>query len=252
MWKAWNTKPIASRRSAVRPTSSSRTRSVPATMTSPASAVSSPAMMLSKVDFPAPDSPRIATCSPTSSLSESPSNRRRPPGSTLASDVNCRIGSCIESGVPPCANAIKHSTWRRARMSKSAVRRSFVVNLKRMFLRLACLRWNSAPGKSLYGKGLSSPRRLRTGDDQETRGVQPPPYSREEAIVNRLPEIGEHVRFDGRGSIGSCTGTVLQIYPCQDLQQPRRWVDTAFTPERWRVSVKVDDDQRLGRTKSVR
>ena len=58
--------------------------------------------------------------------------------------------------------------------------------------------------------------------------------------MNQLPEIGEHVRFDGRGSIGSCTGTVLQIYPCQDLQQPRRWVDTAFTPERWRVSVKVD------------
>ena len=61
MWKAWNTKPIASRRSAVRPASPSRVRSVPATMTSPESAVSSPAMMLSKVDFPAPDSPRIAT-----------------------------------------------------------------------------------------------------------------------------------------------------------------------------------------------
>ena len=59
--------------------------------------------------------------------------------------------------------------------------------------------------------------------------------------MNRLPQIGEHVRYDGKGSIGSCTGTVVEIYPCQDLQQPRRWVETPFKPERWRVAVKVDE-----------
>ena len=35
MWKAWKTKPILSRRSVVRPASSSRARLVPATVTSP-------------------------------------------------------------------------------------------------------------------------------------------------------------------------------------------------------------------------
>ena len=99
MWKAWNTKPIASRRSAVRPASSSRARSVPATMTSPESAVSSPAMMLSKVDLPAPDSPRIATCSPASSARASPSKSRRPPGTAFASEVRRRARSRMVIGI---------------------------------------------------------------------------------------------------------------------------------------------------------
>ena len=59
--------------------------------------------------------------------------------------------------------------------------------------------------------------------------------------MNRLPQIGEHVRYGGKGSIGACTGTVVEIYPSHDLQQPRRWVETPFRPERWRVAVKVDE-----------
>src|SRR5436190_9093954 len=63
-WKAWKTKPIASRRSSVRAVSSRRVISLLPTTISPASGVSRPAIRLSSVDLPTPDSPMIATNSP--------------------------------------------------------------------------------------------------------------------------------------------------------------------------------------------
>jgi len=64
MWNDWKTKPSLLRRARVRPVSSSAARSVPSTSTRPASGRSRPAIRLSSVDLPEPDSPTIATYSP--------------------------------------------------------------------------------------------------------------------------------------------------------------------------------------------
>jgi hypothetical protein len=73
--------------------------------------------------------------------------------------------------------------------------------------------WNSRREKSLYRQKSDFTGRHAVGGGRSRRGVFWPRYSREEVIVNRLPEIGEHVRYDGKGSIGACTGTVVKIYP---------------------------------------
>ena len=84
-WNAWNTKPTCVRRNAVSASSSSARRSAPATTTVPASGASRPAITLSSVDLPEPDSPRIATSSPrtTSSVTRSSTVRGRGPGNDL-------------------------------------------------------------------------------------------------------------------------------------------------------------------------
>src|SRR4029434_7719776 len=57
----------------------------PATETAPASACSRPAMRLSSVDLPMPDSPRMAINSPRATSRETPAStvRGRGPGNTL-------------------------------------------------------------------------------------------------------------------------------------------------------------------------
>jgi putative ABC transport system ATP-binding protein len=52
---------------------------VPSTRTSPASTGSSPAMQLSSVDLPTPDSPRMATNSPAATSRSTPRNTGSPP-----------------------------------------------------------------------------------------------------------------------------------------------------------------------------
>ena len=63
-WNAWNTKPMRSRRSSVSASSSSAVSSTPSRRMLPASGRSSPAIRLSSVDLPMPDSPMTATYSP--------------------------------------------------------------------------------------------------------------------------------------------------------------------------------------------
>ena len=69
-WKAWNTKPVFSRRKRAFCSSFRRPRSCPSRITLPLSQVSSPAMQLSRVDLPTPDSPTMATNSPSRTVSE--------------------------------------------------------------------------------------------------------------------------------------------------------------------------------------
>ncbi len=63
-WNAWNTKPSLERRVRVRASSCSRAMSTPSMITEPTSGRSSPAIRLSSVDLPEPDSPTIAMYSP--------------------------------------------------------------------------------------------------------------------------------------------------------------------------------------------
>ena len=78
-WKAWNTKPMLAARSAARAVSSRRTmsRASRPIRIAPRSAGSSPAMQLSKVLLPTPDSPTRATISPAATVKASSSNTAR-------------------------------------------------------------------------------------------------------------------------------------------------------------------------------
>src|SRR5262245_59897598 len=65
-WNDWKTNPTMRRRSAARPSSSSRARSMPSTSTCPDDGRSSPASSPSSVVLPEPEAPTIATASPGS------------------------------------------------------------------------------------------------------------------------------------------------------------------------------------------
>ena len=77
-WKAWNTKPSFCRRRRVAASSFRREMGVPSISTSPLSALSSPAIRLSSVDLPTPESPMIATNSPAPRAKSRPSSTMRP------------------------------------------------------------------------------------------------------------------------------------------------------------------------------
>ena len=68
--KSWNTKPRCSRRKAASSLSLISTISRPFRSTSPLVGLSREARMLSRVVFPEPDSPIIATYSPSSTVKE--------------------------------------------------------------------------------------------------------------------------------------------------------------------------------------
>ena len=70
---AWNTKPIFRRRKMVSSSSFRVDSSRPSTVTVPEGGRSSPPSMCSRVDLPDPDVPMIATNSPFSTLSSTPS-----------------------------------------------------------------------------------------------------------------------------------------------------------------------------------
>ena len=70
----WNTNPIRSRRSSVRPASSSDAISCSPTKLRPDVGTSSPAMQCISVDFPDPDGPITAVKRPRSNSTDTPSN----------------------------------------------------------------------------------------------------------------------------------------------------------------------------------
>ena len=74
--KAWNTKPMRSRRSSVMPLSSSVPRSTSPSSTWPEVSRSSPARQCSVVDFPEPDGPMTAVNCPAPKSAETPSRAR--------------------------------------------------------------------------------------------------------------------------------------------------------------------------------
>lgn len=66
--------------------------------------------------------------------------------------------------------------------------------------------------------------------------------------MNRLPKIGERVRFKGSRVVGPCTGTVRQHYEEYRYPKGADWdSDDAPAPiglapvEQWSVSVVVDE-----------
>ena len=63
-WKDWKTMPIWRPRKTASPSSSSAPRSWPATLTSPESGRSSPAIVISSVDLPEPEGPTRPVASP--------------------------------------------------------------------------------------------------------------------------------------------------------------------------------------------
>src|SRR6185436_482551 len=84
-WNAWKMNPMRARRKRVRPASSSPAMSWPATTMRPESGTSRPAMRLSSVDLPAPDSPITAMYSPAASCSDTSwsTTRERAPTNDL-------------------------------------------------------------------------------------------------------------------------------------------------------------------------
>ena len=70
--KAWNTKPMRSRRNRVSWSSSMPVRSAPPIRTRPLVGVSSPARQCSSVDFPDPDGPMIAVSCPRVNATSTP------------------------------------------------------------------------------------------------------------------------------------------------------------------------------------
>lgn len=67
--------------------------------------------------------------------------------------------------------------------------------------------------------------------------------------MDRLPKIGERVRFAGNTVVGPCVGTVTRIYPShvpapgQDEEDDNcRYIQGPFDPEKWRVALGVEGE----------
>ncbi len=67
--------------------------------------------------------------------------------------------------------------------------------------------------------------------------------------MNRLPEIGERVRFRGSSVVGPCVGIVRRIYPShvpapgQDEDDENcRYVRGPFDPQHWSVAFEVEGE----------
>lgn len=67
--------------------------------------------------------------------------------------------------------------------------------------------------------------------------------------MERLPNIGERVRYKGSSVVGPCVGTVARIYPAHDpapghdeSDDDCRFVQAPFDPERWAVSFEIEGE----------
>jgi hypothetical protein len=67
--------------------------------------------------------------------------------------------------------------------------------------------------------------------------------------MNRIPKIGERVRYEGSSVVGPCIGIVKRIYPALDPAPGQdesdddcRYVKAPFDPERWQVAMEVEGD----------
>jgi hypothetical protein len=102
--KAWNTKPMRSRRSTVMARSLSELRSVSPTRTRPEVSRSRPARQCSSVDFPEPDGPMMAANSPAANSAVTPSSARMavsPRPYTFTPSMICATGAAWDVLVSP-------------------------------------------------------------------------------------------------------------------------------------------------------
>lgn len=67
--------------------------------------------------------------------------------------------------------------------------------------------------------------------------------------MDRMPEIGERVKYKGSSVVGPCVGVVRAIYPShvpapgQDEDDDGcRYVQGLFDPEHWSVAVEVEGE----------
>ena len=124
MWKAWNTKPKWLRRSRAMASSSRQSMREGPTWISPPSAGSRPAMQLSSVDLPTPDSPTIATHSPAPTRSDSRSNSTRGgvPGRVLHRWRSSSMAGESGEGAEDAEDAVGKECGERLRKSFAGAR----------------------------------------------------------------------------------------------------------------------------------